>query len=105
MTIRSQRYIISPALACPAHLRGPTGRPLRRVPFDMDDVARAAWGEILQTAPSSTSLFAFLENLLQPGPDLIWRGKGPGRGTEMRRSFSGLFGRFFARAYLEIHHE
>jgi hypothetical protein len=23
----------------------------------------------------------------------------------MRRSFSGLFGRFFARAYLEIHHE
>lgn len=75
------------------------------VPFDMDDVARAAWGEILQTAPNSTSLFAFIEDLLQPGPDLIWRGKGPGRGTEMRRSFSGLFGRFFARAYLEIHHD
>lgn len=105
MTIRSQRHIISPPQACPAHLRGPSGRPLPQVTFDIDDVARAAWGEILQTAPNSTSLFAFLEDLLAPGPDLIWRGRGPGRGTEMRRSFSGLFGRFFARAYLEVHHE
>ena len=105
MTIRSQRYIISPASACPAHLRGSTGRPLSQLTLDMDDVARAAWSEILQTAPGSTSLFAFLEDLLQPGPELVWRERGPGRGTEMRRSFSGLFGRFFARAYLEIHHE
>lgn len=105
MTVRSQRHIISPPRACPTHLRGPTGRPLPQVSLDMNHVARAAWGEILQTAPGSTSLFAFLEDLLQPGPDMIWRGKGPGRGTEMRRSFSGLFGRFFARAYLEIHHD
>lgn len=105
MTVRSQRYIISPASACPLHLRLGSGRPSPRVELDMDDVAQAAWGEILQTAPASASLFAFLEDLLQPGPDLVWSGSGPGRGTEMRRSFSGLFGRFFARAYLEIHHD
>lgn len=75
------------------------------VPFELDEVARCAWNEILQTAPSSTSLFAFLEDLLAPGRDLVWKDKGPGRGTEMRRSFSGLFGRFFARAYLELHHD
>lgn len=105
MTVRSQRYIISPSRACPVSLRGHRGLPLPQLSFDMADVARAAWGEILQTAPRSTSLFAFLEDLLEPGPDLIWSGRGPGRGTEMRRSFSGLFGRFFARAYLEIYHD
>lgn len=78
---------------------------MSRIPFDLDDVARCAWNEILQTAPQSTTLFGFLEDLLVPGPNLVWREKGPGRGTEMRRSFSGLFGRFFARAYLQIHHD
>jgi hypothetical protein len=72
--------------------------------LDMDDVARCAWGEILQTAPHASSLFAFLEDLLEPGPQLVWQGRGPGRGTEMRRAFSALFGRFFARAYLETYH-
>lgn len=105
MSTRSQRFIINPASACPSHLRAPNGRPMHQMSFDMDDVARSAWGEILQTAPRTTSLFAFLEDLLAPGPNLIWREKGPGRGTEMRRSFSGLFGRFFARAYLEVHHD
>jgi hypothetical protein len=46
-----------------------------------------------------------IEALLEPNStDLIWRASGPGRGTEMRRSFSGLFGRFFARAYLQLNH-
>ncbi|MES0022361.1 MULTISPECIES: hypothetical protein [unclassified Mesorhizobium] len=105
MSIRSQRFIINPPSACPAHLQTPAGRPMSRVSFDIDEVARSAWNEILQTAPRSNSLFAFLEDLLEPSPNLVWRGRGPGRGTEMRRSFSGLFGRFFARAYLEVHHE
>lgn len=105
MSTRSQRYIINPRSACPSQLRTSAGRPLQRVPLDMDDVARCAWNEILQTAPSATSLFAFLEDLLQPGPHLVWKGQGPGRGTEMRRSFSGLLGRFFARAYLQVHHD
>ncbi|MNS09574.1 hypothetical protein D3C72_410620 [compost metagenome] len=104
MTIRSQRYIIDPPSACPPHLVGPHGKPGSTVPLDIDNVARCGWGEILQTAPASTSLFGFLEDLLAPGPSLTWQAQGPGRGTEMRRAFSGLFGRFFARAYLQEHH-
>ena len=105
MSIRSQRFIINPSSACPLHLRTALGRPMSKISFDLDDVARCAWNEILQTAPRSTSLFAFLEDLLEPGPNLVWDDNGPGRGTEMRRSFSGLFGRFFARAYLQMHHD
>lgn len=105
MSTRSQRFVIKPASACPAHLRTPRGHPMTRVSLDIAEVARCAWNEILQTAPQSTSLFGFLEDLLEPGPNLVWSDGGPGRGTEMRRSFSGLFGRFFARAYLEQHHD
>lgn len=105
MTTRSQRFIINPASACPTHLRTTRGDPLTQISFEIDDVARCAWNEILQTAPRSTSLFGLLEDLLEPGTKLVWREKGPGRGTEMRRSFSGLFGRFFARAYLQLHHD
>jgi hypothetical protein len=60
---------------------------------------------VLVVEPRATSLFAFLEDLLEPGADLVWRERGPGRGTEMRRSFSGLFGRFFGRAYLQLYHD
>lgn len=104
MATRDQQYIIQPASACPAPLRAPSGRPLPLVPLDMDDVARCAWGEILQTAPLGSSLFSFMEDLLVSGTDLIWQAAGPGRGAEMRRAFSALFGRFFARTYLEIYH-
>ncbi|RWA94493.1 hypothetical protein [Mesorhizobium sp.] len=104
MSKRYQQYIVNPPSACPPHLRESSGGPAKEISFDIDDVARCAWGEILQTAPRSNSLFALLEDLLVPGQSLIWRDNGPGRGTEMRRSFSGLFGRFFARAYLELHH-
>lgn len=105
MSTRSQRYIVNPSSACPPHLLQSNGKPEREISFDIDEVARCAWGEILQTAPRSTSLFALLEDLLAPGSSLVWRDNGPGRGTEMRRSFSALFGRFFARAYLTLHHD
>jgi hypothetical protein len=32
---------------------------------------------------------------------LVWRENGPGVGWEMRNAWSGIFGRFFARAFLE----
>jgi hypothetical protein len=104
MSVRSLRYIIDPVSACPPGLLTPTGKPVDQIHMDLDDVARSAWNEILQTAPGSSSLFAFFEDLLEPGVALVWSGSGPGRGTEMRRSFSGLFGRFFARAYLQLNH-
>ena len=104
MSVRSLRYIIDPPSACPPGLLTSAGTPVAQIQLDLDDVARSAWNEILQTAPGSSSLFAFFEDLLEPGTDLVWSGSGPGRGTEMRRSFSGLFGRFFARAYLQLNH-
>ncbi len=60
--------------------------------------------EILQTAPSSNPMPALFDELLAPGSNkLIWRA-GPGRGAQIRRAFSGLFGAFFARAYLQRYH-
>jgi hypothetical protein len=62
-------------------------------------------GEILQTGPNSGPMSALFDELLATGSaELVWKGRGPGRGIEMRRAFSGLFGRFFARAYLQRYH-
>ncbi|SOB93657.1 hypothetical protein [Thalassospira xiamenensis] len=104
MSTRKQKYIISPSSACPSHLLISANLPPAEVPLDIALVAQSACREIIQTAPHSGFLFNFIEELLEPGSDLIWKESGPGRGTEMRRSFSGIFGRFFARAYLSQHH-
>ena len=72
----------------------------------MRQVGLCAFGEILQTAPTANPFLGVFEGLLVPGePQLIWQSNGPGRGVEMRRAFSGMFGRFFARAYLERYHD
>jgi hypothetical protein len=72
---------------------------------DTDFVARCAIGEILQTGKNSTPVSALFDELLASSSiELVWKGRGPGRGIEMRRAFSGLFGRFFARAYLQRYH-
>ncbi|PJG47065.1 hypothetical protein CAF53_01570 [Sphingobium sp. LB126] len=102
MSIRSQSYLVWPPTACPPGLRISAGTPRPHLSFDTLDVARCAWGEILQTAPASTSLALFFDDLLASGFDFVWRGRGPGLGKEMRRAFSGMFGRFFARAYLSL---
>jgi hypothetical protein len=39
------------------------------------------------------------------GTKIDLAGRRPGRGVEMRRAFSGMFGRFFARAYLGRYHD
>jgi hypothetical protein len=106
MGVHKIRYIVRPASACPADLisgNGPSGQ--REV--DTDFVAACAMAEIFQTGGGSSRALALLfEELLVPGGDkLIWKGNGPGRGKEMRRAFSGLFGRFFARAYLARYHD
>lgn len=104
MSIRTQRYRIEPASACPlALLKG--GKPPAEIQLDLQKVAIAGWAEIFQTASGSSPLFPLFEEMLVPGdPALVWRAQGPGRGAEMRRAFSGLLGRIFARAYLEAHH-
>ena len=106
MTVRTIRYIVDPASACPPALRGGWGRPQASCQLDMRKVALCAMGEVLQTAPTTNPFLAVFDDLLAPGESkLIWQGDSPGRGVEMRRAFSGLFGRFFARAYLEHYHD
>jgi len=104
MSLRRVNYVIRPIGACPVALRDLHGQPKPTCDFDLAAVSLSAMAEILQTAPNGNALFSFLEDLLAAGPNLIWKGGGPGKGTEMRRAFSGLFGRFFARAYLQIYH-
>jgi hypothetical protein len=105
MTTHSIRYIIEPPSACPVELRSAWGRPKHECDLNTYDVALCAMGEILETAPTSNPFFGVFEELLVPGQrKLIWKGDGPGRGVEMRRAFSGIFGRFFARAYLQRYH-
>jgi hypothetical protein len=105
MAIHNVRYFVRPRPACPEELKTPWGLPNDTCEVDTDFVARCAIGEILQTSKNLAPMSALFEELLAPGgTELIWRGRGPGRGIEMRRAFSGLFGRFFARAYLQRYH-
>src|SRR5713101_8144439 len=105
MSIHHVRYMIEPPSACPAELVSALGKPKFWCEVDIDFVARCAMGEILQTGPRSGPMSALFDELLAIGSfELVWKGRGPGRGIEMRRAFSGLFGRFFARAYLQRYH-
>ena len=98
--IRRAHYRISPQHATPAELN-----PARTIDIDLREVATCAVREILQSRLSGTALNAFFEELLAPDTGwLKWRDEGPGRGRELKRGFSSLFGRFFGRWYLTRHH-
>ncbi len=104
MAVHTIAYRIFPSSACPPALLhlNPIGHLCE---VDTDQVGMSALSEILQTAPGSNPLPLLFDELLSPGTaQLVWKGAGPGRGVEIRRAFSGLFGRFFARAYLERYH-
>lgn len=70
--------------------------------IDLNDVALSSAKETLQTGMHVSSWLNLFDELLVPGTtELIWRDSGPGKGRELKRSFSNILGRFFARAYLE----
>ena len=71
------------------------------LPLDLYDLAHATISETLHTGGPISSFANQLAALLTGSPDLIWKGNGPGVGRELRRSYSNIHGRFFARAYLE----
>lgn len=106
MSVHNIRYVVRPPNACPKELLS-GNNPSGVCEVDTDFVAACAIGELLQTGGGSNGPLALLfeELLVTGGSELIWKGKGPGRGKEMRRAFSGLFGRFFARAYLTRYHD
>ena len=83
MAIHNVRYIVRPRSACPEELKTPWGLPKDTCEVDTDFVARCAIGEILQTSKNSAPMSALFDELLAPGgTELIWRGRGPGRGQE-----------------------
>lgn len=73
------------------------------VPFV--ELALAAAKETLITGLSAGAWASFFEHQIAPSLDeedeLIWLGDGLGRGGELRRSFSNILGRVFARWYLQ----
>lgn len=66
------------------------------------DVAHAAVSEALQSGGPASAFLGQLEAFLAAGPGLVWKGNGPGLGRELRRAFSNIHGRYFARYYLEV---
>ena len=79
----------------------PSASPRQKISFDLYDIAHAAVSETLQTSGPISGFANQLAALLTGSQDLIWKGNGPGVGREMRRAYSNIHGRVFARAYLE----
>lgn len=85
--------------------QGPSGpRTSSVLDVDLTHVALAAAKETLLTGINVTPWVNLFDELLSPGAThLIWRNNGPGNGRELRRAYSNILGRFFARAYLETY--
>lgn len=81
--------------ACSSSSQHPT------VTFDLVDLAHAAVSETLTSGGPISAFSNQLGAFLTAKQDLTWKGNGPGIGRELRRSYSNIHGRIFARAYLE----
>ena len=73
----------------------------------LTDIGIAAAHETLVTAtPHMAATWTDLfQNMLVPGRDLRWVGRGPGVGRDARIAYSSLLGRYMARAYLARHQQ
>lgn len=71
------------------------------VTLDLVDLAHAAVSETLISGGPISGFSNQLSAFLTAKQDLTWKGSGPGIGRELRRSYSNIHGRIFARAYLE----
>lgn len=104
---REARFVIDPPTCCPPSLRvpGPAGFvPPPQITFDMYQVGLAALHEMTDLQGRLNPIFLlFSELLVARSRELRWRDGGFGKGREVRRGLSNLFGRFFARAFLERH--
>ena len=71
----------------------------------LTEVGIAAARETLVTAtPHMVAIWTYLfESMVVPGCELRWADNGPGIGRDARIAYSGLLGRFMARAYLTVH--
>jgi hypothetical protein len=77
---------------------GYTSGPLS---IELIDLSYSAALETIQTGLGASGWLSLFQDHLAPSQDLIWTNDGMGAGRELRRSFSNILGRFFARNYLE----
>ena len=77
----------------------------RETPLTLDflDLAHANISEAGATATGVpvTTFVSMFDAFLTSNSLLTWQGRGPGMGRELRRSYSNIHGRIFARSYLE----
>ena len=71
-----------------------------RVELTVQEIEDAGLREVLQTPGAGIGSWSFLGDLLQPGDPFVFH-QPLGQSREVKVALSGLFGRFFARAYLE----
>ena len=94
--IRTFTHSFVPASANP--IKGPSAE------LTVDEIEDAGIREVLQTPGASLGSWAILDSLLEPtGPGSPFVFREPlGQAREVKVALSGLFGRFVARAYLEL---
>ena len=70
--------------------------------FTLSAIGNAAARETFATAtPHMATIWTDLfQSIVSSGPELKWRGNGPGIGRDARIAYSSLLGRYMARAYL-----
>ena len=69
--------------------------------LDLLDVAHASISEAGLTGGPISPFLSMYNAQLTNDTMLKWKGRGPGQGRELRRSYSNIHGRMFARSYLE----
>lgn len=99
MTQRTLQLVVQPGPAISAGLASSS-----TFPVDLTRLAAAGAKELSQNAPPLLGVAAMLDGLLDPGdPEFRWAGPGPGVGREIRRTTSGMLGRFMARWFAHEH--
>jgi hypothetical protein len=73
-----------------------------KYPLDLQMLGHAAARETLTTASTDFSALwvGLFQHMITSAPDFTWRGDGPGIGRDAKTAYSGLMGRFIARAFL-----
>jgi hypothetical protein len=100
MSSRMLRYLVQTDPGSPG---GPSVVDRGEWQPDLGQIGAVGIKELIETYNSGGSIAELLESLSVAGDSirLVWRENGPGVGWEMRTAWSGIFGRFFARAFLE----
>lgn len=69
------------------------------IPLSVREIEDAALLEIIQSPGAKVGHWSFLSTLLEPGTNFFQFREPLGQSREVKTAFSGLFGRFVARAY------